>query len=134
MNGSLQLLWAPRNVQVTPIERTPLRVGEQLALAGSGRSFGSEGELQISPSKLARIHGRLSFRDGKWRFSPPVARLQTLVNGTPKAEGVLQHLAVLELPDFGPVFRFLTGPVGEGPGAQLALDDLPRLAVWADTL
>ena len=134
MNGFLQLLWAPRNVQVTPVERTALKVSEQLALTTAGRSFGSEAELQISPSKLARVHGRISFRDKQWRVSHAAADLRTLVNGTPQAEGVLHHLDVLELPDFGPVFRFLTSSVGEGPTAELSLDDLPRLAVWADTL
>jgi hypothetical protein len=134
MNGFLQLLWAPRNVQVTPVERTALKVGEQLPLTTAGRSFGSEAELQISPSKLARIHGRLAFRDKQWRVSHAAADLRTLVNGTPEADAVLQHLDVLELPDSGPVFRFLTAPIAEGPAAQLSLDDVPRLAVWADTL
>ncbi len=134
MNGFLQLLWAPRNVQVTPVERTALTVGEQLALGPGGRSFGSAAELQISPSKLARIHGRVSFKDKQWRLTHTAADLRTLVNGSPRAEVVLQHLDTLELPEWGPVFRFLTAPVGEGPLAQLNLDDLPRLAVWADTL
>jgi hypothetical protein len=134
MNGFLQLLWAPRNVHVTPVERTALKVGEQLALTTAGRSFGSEAELQISPSKLARIHGRLAFRDHQWRLSHSAADLRTFVNGSPQSEIELRHLDVLELPDFGPVFRFLTSPIGEGPAAQLSLDDLPRLAVWADTL
>ena len=134
MNGFLQLLWAPRNVQVTPVERTALKIGEPLALATAGRSFGSEAELQISPSKLARIHGRVAFRDQQWRINHTAADLRTFVNGTPQAEAVLQHLDVLELPDFGPVFRFLTAPIGAGPAAELSLDDLPRLAVWADTL
>lgn len=134
MNGFLQLLWAPRNVQVTPVERTALKIGEQLSLSAAGRSFGSEAELQISPSKLARVHGRIAFRDNQWRVSHAAADLRTLVNGSPESETVLQHLDVLELPDNGPVFRFLTSPISEGPTAQLTLDDLPRLAVWADTL
>ncbi len=134
MNGFLQLVWAPRNVQVTPVERTALQIGETLPLATAGRSFGSAAELQLSGSKLARVHGRLAFRDRQWRLSHSAADLRTLVNGTPESDVVLQHLDVLELPDFGPVFRFLTSPIGVGPAAQLSLDDLPRLAVWADTL
>ncbi len=134
MNGFLQLLWAPRHVQVTPVERTALKVGEQLALSHAGRSFGSEAELQISPSKLARVHARIAFRDQQWRLNHSSSDLRTRVNGTPLAEAVLQHLDVLELPDFGPVFRFLTGPISEGPTAQLTLDDVPKLEVWADTL
>ena len=51
----------PRNVVVTPLERMALRVGELLPLSVAGRSCGSEAELQISPSKLARfVVARLS--------------------------------------------------------------------------
>ncbi len=134
MNGFLQLLWAPRNVQVTPVERTALKVGEQFALTAAGRSFGSEAELQISPSKLSRVHGRLVYRNKQWRLSHAAGDLRTLVNGTLQAEVVLQHLDVLELPELGPVFRFLTSSIADGPSAQLSLDDLPRLSVWADAL
>ena len=134
MNAFLQLVWAPRNVVVTPVERTALKPGEQLPLATTGRSIGAEAELQISPTRLGRIHGRISRRDGQWRLSHTAADLRTLVNGTPQADAVLQHLDVLELPEHGPVFRFLTAPVGQGIAAQLSLDDVPRLAVWADTL
>ena len=111
-----------------------MKVGEQFALTAAGRSFGSEAELQISPSKLSRVHGRVVFRDKQWRLTHAAGDLRTLVNGTPQAEVVLQHLDVLELPELGPVFRFLTSSIGEGPPVQLSLDDLPRLSVWADAL
>ena len=130
----LQLLWAPRNAAVTPVERTALLVGEQLALTDAGRSFGSEGELRISPPKLARVHGRIALRDGQWWLTHTSLDLRTLVNGTPRFEAALQHLDVLELPDFGPVFRFLTSPVSEGKSAPLAPHDPAALGVWADTL
>ncbi|GEM_PF-3083847 len=137
MNGFLQLLWAPRNVQVTPIERTALKVYESLPLGTAGRSFGTEAELQISPSKLGRVHGRISFHDGTWRLNHSAADLRTLVNGSPVNESSLQHLDVIELPDFGPVFRFFTAAPGTTATTApelLSLDDTPRLAVWADAL
>jgi hypothetical protein len=134
MNAFLQLIFSPRNVKVTPVERTPLLPGEQLPLTEAGRSFGAEAELQISPAKLARIHGRISRREGKWRLSHSAEDLRTFVNGTAQAEATLQHLDVLELPDHGPVFRFLTSQVSEGATAAVKLDDPARLAVWADTL
>jgi hypothetical protein len=134
MSAFLQLLWAPRNVQVIPVERSALSIGEQLPLTSAGRSFGSEAELQISVPRLARIHGRLGLRDGRWWLSHLHEDLRTLVNGRAEAQRALQHFDVLELPDFGPVFRFLTSHVNEGPVVQLSLDDSARLAVWADTL
>ena len=100
MNAFLQLLFTPRNVKVTPVERTAMRLGEQLPLTEAGRSFGSEAELRISPSKLARVHGRIALRDGRWRLSHNVADHRTFLNGTPQADAPLQHLDVLELPDY----------------------------------
>lgn len=134
MNAFLQLLWTPRNVQVTPLERVALAPGDQLALTAAGHTFGSEAQLRISPPKLARVHGRIELRDGRWWLSHTAEDLRTFVNGRPQAEAALQHLDVLELPDFGPVFRFLTSSVGEGKGATLGLDQPAQLSVWADTL
>ena len=133
MNAFLQLLWTPRNVQVTPVERTALRVGEQFPLGAAGRSFGSEAELQISSVNLARVHGRISLREGQWRLSHTAEDRRTFVNGTPQGDVALQHLDVLELPGFGPVFRFLISEVTQGAWAQLQPDDPAQLAVCADT-
>lgn len=121
---------------MTPVERTALKVGESFPLGTAGRSFGAEAELQVSASKLLRVHGRISFRDGTWRLGHSAAELRTLVNGSPVHDATLQHLDVIELPDFGPVFRFFTAAPGStvaGP-ESLSLDDAPRLAVWADAL
>lgn len=119
---------------VTPVERTALALGEQLPLA-AGRSFGAEAELRVAPTRLGKIHGRLAQRDGQWRLLHAAEDLSTFVNGRLQNEAALQHLDVLELPDHGPVFRFLTAPVGEGkPAPHLTLADPAGLAVWADTL
>ncbi len=134
----LQLLWAPRNVKATPVERTAMLPGELLALEEGGRSLGSEGELRLQARGVAKLHCRIHFRDGQWRLFHYGYSFSTLVNGVPRLEWVLSHRDVVEIP-FGPVFRFLLREEGQGTEQMAqALAEEPaspeRLAVWADHL
>jgi len=134
----LQLLWAPRGVKVTPVERTPMLPGELLLLEDGGRSMGTEGELRIKAPGMAKQHCRIHFRDGQWRLFHYGFSFATFVNGSKRLEWVLSHNDVVE-PELGPVFRFLMHPEGKSaPELIESLAENPwsqeRLAVWADHL
>lgn len=134
----LKLLWAPRGVKVTPIERSPLAVGESLELEDGGRSIGTEGELRVRAPDMKKLHCRIHFRDGQWRLFHYGNSFTTFVNGSKRLEWVLAHNDVVE-PELGPVFRFMLREEGSGdPRLAEQLAEEPsspeRLAVWADHL
>jgi hypothetical protein len=134
----LKLLWAPHGVKATPIERSPMALGESLQLEDGGRSMGTEGELRIRSPEMQKLHCRIHFRDGQWRIFHYGNSFTTFVNGSRRLEWVLAHGDVVEL-ERGPVFRFLLKEESSGDpklAEQLAEDpsSIERLAVWADHL
>ncbi|MFT3840033.1 MAG: FHA domain-containing protein [Myxococcaceae bacterium] len=142
----LKLLWAPRGVKVTPIERSPMSLGESLELEDGGRSMGTEGELRVTRANreadpdapVKKLHCRIHFRDGQWRIFHYGNSFTTFINGNRRLEWVLAHNDVVEL-EQGPVFRFQLQQEGSGdPALAEQLAEQPsspeRLAVWADHL